>query len=163
MIVSHLPPIGLETYVVYFTADGVRGEELLTMESPRIKLLVPQTAERARIRHRPKELRAAADKDKRNHGRERKEREKLQRKAEKLAEKAFRKKVKTSKKVLLDFDWQLTKKEDNSGELKRTGRNRNIIIAFQVQPNTELFFNYNSNSVTKFDVVAAATILLKIS
>jgi hypothetical protein len=141
----------------------VRGEELLTMESPRIKLLVPQTAERARIRHRPKELRAAADKDKRNHGRERKEREKLQRKAEKLAEKAFRKKVKTSKKVLLDFDWQLTKKEDNSGELKRTGRNRNIIIAFQVQPNTELFFNYNSNSVTKFDVVAAATILLKIS
>jgi neurabin len=86
----------LETYVVYFTADGVRGEELLTMESPRIKLLVPQTAERARIRHRPKELRAAADKDKRNHGRERKEREKLQRKAEKLAEKASRKKVKTS-------------------------------------------------------------------
>jgi hypothetical protein len=65
----------------------------MTMESPRIKLLVPQAAERGRIRHRPKELRAAADKDKRNHGRERKEREK-QRKAEKLAEKASRKKVK---------------------------------------------------------------------
>ncbi|EFX62133.1 hypothetical protein DAPPUDRAFT_120489, partial [Daphnia pulex] len=83
-----LRSIGLETYVVYFTADGMRGEELLTMESPRIKLLVPQSAERARLKHRPKELRAAAYKDKRNHGRERKEREKLQRKAEKLAEKS---------------------------------------------------------------------------
>ncbi|EFX62437.1 hypothetical protein DAPPUDRAFT_336955, partial [Daphnia pulex] len=82
----------LETYVVHFAANGVRGEELLTMESPRIKLLVPQAAERARLKHRLKELRAAADKDKRNRERERKEREKLQRKAEKLAEKASRKK-----------------------------------------------------------------------
>lgn len=84
--------LGLETYTVHFAANGVRGEELLTMESPRIKLLVPQAAERARLKHRLKELRAAADKDKRNRERERKEREKLQRKAEKLAEKASRKK-----------------------------------------------------------------------
>jgi neurabin len=75
----------------------VRGEELLTMESPRIKLLVPKAAERARLKYRLKELRrAAVDKDKLNGGRERKEREKLQRKADKLAKKAFRKKVKTS-------------------------------------------------------------------
>jgi neurabin len=75
----------------------VCGEELLTMESPRIKLLVPQAAKRARLKHRLKELRrAAADKDKRNGGRERKERGKLQRKADKLAKKASRKKVKTS-------------------------------------------------------------------
>uniref|UniRef100_A0A0P5TUY7 Neurabin-1 n=1 Tax=Daphnia magna TaxID=35525 RepID=A0A0P5TUY7_9CRUS len=87
-----LRSIGLETYTVHFAANGVRGEELLTMESPRIKLLVPQAAERARLKHRLKELRAAADKDKRNRERERKEREKLQRKAEKLAEKASRKK-----------------------------------------------------------------------
>jgi neurabin len=85
-------PTGLETYVVHFAANGVRGEELLTMESPRIKLLVPQAAERARLKHRLKELRAAAEKDKRSRERERKEREKLQRKAEKLAEKASRKK-----------------------------------------------------------------------
>ena len=69
------------------------------MESPRIKLLVPQAAERARLKHRLKELRAAADKDKRNRERERKEREKLQRKAEKLAEKASRKKWTFDQKI----------------------------------------------------------------
>jgi len=62
------------------------------MDSVRIKLLVPQTAERARLKQRLKELRSAADKDKRHKERERKEREKLQRKAEKLAEKASKKK-----------------------------------------------------------------------
>lgn len=96
---------GLETYLVHFAANGVRGEELLTMESPRIKSLVPQAAERARLKHRLKELRVAADKDKRNRERERKEREKLQRKAEKLAEKASRKKWNC-----ILTNWQLTKK-----------------------------------------------------
>lgn len=62
------------------------------MDSTRIKLLVPQPNERARLKHRLKELRAIADKDKRKREQERKEREKLQRKAEKLAEKASKRK-----------------------------------------------------------------------
>lgn len=84
--------VGLEGYLAHFTANCVRGEELLTMDSTRIKLLVPQPNERARLKQRLKELRAAADKDKRRREQERKEREKLQRKAEKLAEKASKRK-----------------------------------------------------------------------
>lgn len=85
-------PAGLDAYVVHFAANGVRGEELLTMESSRMKLLVPQVAERGRLKQKLKELRSAADKDKRHRERERKEREKLQRKAEKLAKEASKKK-----------------------------------------------------------------------
>jgi len=85
---------GLDAYVVHFAANGVRGEELLTMESIRIKLLVPQAAERGRLKQKLKELRSAADKDKRHRERERKEREKLERRAIRLAEKAEKEKVK---------------------------------------------------------------------
>lgn len=83
---------GLEAYAVHFAANGVRGEELILMESQKLKLLVPQPNERARLKHRLKELKLAADKDQRRKERERKDKEKLQRKAEKLAEKASKKK-----------------------------------------------------------------------
>ena len=81
------------------------------MDSVRIKLLVPQPAERARLKQRLKELRSAADKDKRHKERERKEREKLQRKAEKLAEKASKKKwlYWPTKNILQN--WRKKKKE----------------------------------------------------
>ena len=75
-----------------FAANGVRGEELLEMESPKLKLLVPQANERARLKQRLKEVRSAFDKEKKQKERERKEKEKLQKKAEKLAEKASKKK-----------------------------------------------------------------------
>ena len=62
------------------------------METPKLKLLIPQANERARLKQRLKEVKTAFDKDKRQKERERKEKEKLQRKAEKLAEKASKKK-----------------------------------------------------------------------
>jgi len=89
---SWLRSIGLEAYAVHFAANGVRGEELILMESQKLKLLVPQPNERARLKHRLKELKLAADKDQRRKERERKDKEKLQKKAEKLAEKASKKK-----------------------------------------------------------------------
>ena len=73
---------------MHFAANGVRGEELLTMDSTRIKLLVPHSEERRRIKSKLKELRSMFDKDKKLRERERKDREKLQRKAEKLAKEA---------------------------------------------------------------------------
>lgn len=83
---------GLEVYAVHFAANGVGGEELVEMESPKLKLLVPHATERARLKQRLKELKLAFDKEKKLKEREKKEKEKLQRKAEKLAEKASKKK-----------------------------------------------------------------------
>ncbi len=56
------------------------------------QLLVPQAQERARLKLRLKEVRAAYERERKIKERERKERHKLQRKAEKLAEKASKKK-----------------------------------------------------------------------
>lgn len=84
--------LSLEQHTPRFLEHQVTGTSLLALESRDLKSLGLNGEDKHRLKRKLKELRVQVEKEKRQHDKERKEKERRLKKAEKLAEKACRRK-----------------------------------------------------------------------